>query len=750
MKKSILIFLSSLLFTLTISAQIAFVENPNLAFLDDSSYLRGISWVDVDGDNDLDVTVTGAGGTFPDFVNVTSVFINQGNDVFENTGLVQSTQKNPFGHGWADVENDGDLDLYIGATWNNTGINELWVNENGTAFNQVANSGATPNTALPYEGSVSWGDFDNDGLVDLYLARWNNAANIFYKNNGNLNFSPITSGAITTDAAWTSAGLWGDFDNDLDLDLYAVNYQIGSSPGANFLYENNGNGTFTKLTGAGAVITDAQNSRSANWVDANNDGLLDLFVANQSDVDKLYLNQGNGVFASQNVSGAVTSWSSNWGDYDNDGDQDLFTMGFFGTDSRFYKNDGAGNLIDVTNDFPNIFPLETNGSNSNGVAFVDYDLDGWPDLHLTQPNTSSDRFFKNLGDGCGAWLEMELIGTVSNTAAIGATVRAKAIINGSPVWQMRQVSAQTSKPNTNPLWQHFGFADAEVVDSLLVEWPSGIECVFENVPLNQLVEIEEGCQITFITGLGNAGDDTLIEWCDGQSPPDLFPLLNGSPDVGGQWMDSQFEPVDVAPFQPGMDTSVLFYLQSYGACADTAEVTVIISPSPMLSFSPDTTVEQGSEVQLNASGATTYLWQPSDSLSCADCPNPVFHADTSTVFTVYAATSANCVDSAQVAVEVAAPEPDFGFEFPTVFTPNGDGVNDVFNAISQEDIFEKHHLRVFNRWGELVFESNADRQTWNGEHENEPAASDVYIYHFDFRLTNGKVGTEKGDVTLLR
>ena len=210
----------------------------DLPFYDEEGYLRGLSWVDVDGDNDLDLTRSGAVG-FPG-VNVTGIFLNNGNDQFENTGLISSSQDNPFGHSWADFDNDGDPDLYIGATWNSGGINELWLNENGTSFQQITNSGATPNVAQPYEGSVSWSDYDLDGDVDLYLAKWNNSANVLYINNGDGTFTASNSGNIVTDAAWTSAGLWGDYNNDMLPDLYVVNYQIGSDPAPNILYRNNG------------------------------------------------------------------------------------------------------------------------------------------------------------------------------------------------------------------------------------------------------------------------------------------------------------------------------------------------------------------------------------------------------------------------------------------------------------------------------------------------------------------------------
>lgn len=741
-----------LLMVRALSAQVTFQDVPSAAFLDAQAYLRGISWVDVDGDFDLDVCVTGAGGSFPNFVNTSAIFINQGNGNFANTGLLNSVQKDPFGHGWADIDNDGDLDLYIAATWNNSGVNELWLNNGGASLTQVTTSGATPGTPLPFEGSVAWGDYDNDGFVDLYLARWNDAPNRLYHNNGNGTFTQANiPGGITSDAAWTSAGLWGDYDNDNDLDLYVVNYQIGpTDPGHNDLFKNLGNGQFMKVTGAGGVITDQQNSRTANWVDANNDGRLDLFVAVQFGPDKLYLNNGDGSFSSQDIGGAnETSWTSNWGDYDNDGDQDLITIGFFGTDSKFWQNDGAGNLTDISAQFPGIFPTALSGSQDNSIIFVDYDLDGWLDLHLAQPDLLPDHLYHNLGDGgCKHWLELAFKGVESNRAGIGVTVRAKAVVNGVPFWQMRQVSAQTSKPGQNPLWQHFGLADAAVVDSLVVQWPSGKTCVLTHVAANQFVEIEEGCGMQVIVAPpASAGGDTTIEWCGRDTIYDLLSELSGSADSGGKWILSDGMPVPM-PFVPEDLTNLLYYVQTNGACSDTALLTIIQRPLPFVHAEKDTTVEKGAAVPLLATGASAYSWQPFGQLDCSECANPIFTADTTTTFTVTGTNEFGCTYSDQVTVTVRT---DTDFDLPNAFTPDGDGTNDVFKPIYEGNLFEVFHLQVYNRWGASVFETLDPAKGWDGRNESaDPAPSDVYVYVATYRLATGAVGERKGDVTLLR
>ncbi len=527
-----------ILFSPLLCAQIEF-EPQNFPFLDDSSYLRGVSWVDVDNDYDLDVFVSGSGGTFPDIVNTTNLFLNEGNNVFLPSGYIISSQNNPFAHAWADIENDGDLDVYIAATWNSNGINELWLNEDGTGFTLTPNTGATPSVPQPYEGTVSWGDFDNDGFVDLILARWNDGANRLYHNEGDGTFNLVNSSPVTTDVAWTSACIWGDYDNDRDLDLFVANYQNGATdPGINKLYQNDGNGNFTEVTNAGDIITDAANTRSANWIDANNDGFLDLFAANQAaagdGTDKLYLNNGDGTFTSQNIGANTTTWAANWGDFDNDGDLDLFTCGFWGNENRLWQNDGEANFTDVSSQYDGqIFPLPTSGSLSNGAIFVDYDNDGWLDLHLTKPANLEDYFFRNKGADCIAWLKIACKGAESNRAGIGAKVRVKTEINGQPNWQVRHVSSQNSKTGQNPLWLHFGLSDALLIDSLIVEWPSGKDCIFTDVDINQFIELEEGnCSSNvIISPLSGIGKNISISLCNFEQDTLLASLTS----PGGNW-----------------------------------------------------------------------------------------------------------------------------------------------------------------------------------------------------------------------
>ncbi|MGH7450786.1 MAG: FG-GAP-like repeat-containing protein, partial [bacterium] len=239
---------------------------------------------------------------------------------------------------------------------------------------------------------------------------------------------------------------WIDYDNDGDLDAYLTNY--GSSQTtrglANNLYRND-KGVFTRMTGAqvGSIVTDVDASLGQNWSDYDNDGDLDVLVTKENFfTSRYYRNNGDGTFAGVNMgdltSGTIRHSGATAGDYDNDGDLDLYLTGAL-TAKALYRND------------------------------------------LTNGNS---------------WINVRCAGMMSNRAAIGAKVRAKAIIGDKAVWQMREISSQNSFNGHNMLNAHFGFGNATLIDSLKVEWPSGNVDFASNVPVNRFITITEGSGIT--------------------------------------------------------------------------------------------------------------------------------------------------------------------------------------------------------------------------------------------------------------
>ena len=245
----------------------------------------------------------------------------------------------------------------------------------------VVSTGRTPVAA--------WGDFNNDGFIDLIASPYN-GSNLLYTNNGNGTFTRITTGAVVADSGNSFGCAWGDYDNDGALDLF-VSVNIGSD----WLYHNNGNGTFTKIT-MGAIVTSGGNGNNCVWGDYDNDGYIDLFVANSDQNDFLYHNNGNGTFT-RTTNNAIAlklgnSQGASWGDYDNDGLLDLF-VSRVNQPNLLYRNLGNGNFVAITNGL-----IVNESTASQGVSWGDYDNDGNLDLFVANPNARNFLYHNN-GDG---------------------------------------------------------------------------------------------------------------------------------------------------------------------------------------------------------------------------------------------------------------------------------------------------------------------------------------------------------------
>ena len=153
-------------------------------------------------------------------------------------------------------------------------------------FTEVAESAGVADTGTGR--GTAWGDYDNDGYLDLYLAN-KDEANRLYENQRDGTFAEVASTAGVDDSGLGHGASWGDFDNDGDLDLYLANWRT------NRLYKNGGDGTFTE-TGADDWVNNFRESHGASWGDYNNDGHLDLYVINTAAVNRLYRNNGDETF----------------------------------------------------------------------------------------------------------------------------------------------------------------------------------------------------------------------------------------------------------------------------------------------------------------------------------------------------------------------------------------------------------------------------------------------------------------------
>lgn len=449
---------------------------------------RSVNWIDVNNDNKIDCFISNG----PNVGQNNALYINTGVGTFSlvTTDSLTLDNKPSDGATFSDVDNDGDIDAFV-VNWYN--VNNLFYLNNGNGNFKKIDSQILSND-LGYSETAAWGDYDKDGLVDLYVT--NSAGikkNYLYHNNGNANFTKITAGDLVNDAFFSRSMNWVDIDNDSDLDVFVTNENNQNE----IIYRNDGAGNFTKLTD-GPLLSDGGNTNSSSWADIDNDGDLDVFLANDLSYNGLFKNNGNfnfiKIISDTVVKTPARSFSSAWSDIDNDGDLDLFVTNSFANGSKlvnyFYLNDGNGNFSRNTTD-----AITKDSAWSYGCAFGDYDNDGFEDLAVATCRFNGvdyANFLYHNNTNSNHWITVKLIGIISNKSAIGAKVKIKSLINNRPVWQMREVSSQSSYCGQNDLRVHFGLGNGVCVDSLKIEWPLGLTETYVNITSNQFLTYYEG------------------------------------------------------------------------------------------------------------------------------------------------------------------------------------------------------------------------------------------------------------------
>jgi len=490
-----------------------------------------------------------------------------------------------------DYNNDGLLDVFF---TNGADIpslekkdpnywNRLFKNNGDGTFTDVTEKAGVQGSG--YSMGVAAGDYDNDGFVDLYITGLNR--NQLLHNNGDGTFTDVTAKAgvqgmvPNIGKAWSVGAGWFDYNNDGLLDLFVTNYlnynisnaKLCAQEGLpaycspvdflgtpNILYRNNGDGTFTDVSQQSGISKYVGKGMGMAVADYDNDGFMDVFVANDTFENYLFHNKGDGTFTNTALAAGVAynafgnpiaGMAADFRDIDNDGKPDIFETAMFGEGFPLYKNLGSGQFQEVT--AASGLAALTSRSTAWGLGAFDFDNDGWKDLFTTnsdildnsmrlahRPYPLPNRVFRNSGNlkfddvssGAGAsfqasaphrgaafgdlnndgkidvvvnvlngppeiwmnrseshnhWILLKLVGVKSNRDGLGTKVK----ITTSQGSQYNEATTAVGYNSSSDKRVHFGLGTASTVDSIELTWPSGIKQVVKGVKADQVLTVTE-------------------------------------------------------------------------------------------------------------------------------------------------------------------------------------------------------------------------------------------------------------------
>ena len=488
----------------------------------------GVAWIDYDNDGFPDLYfVNGAPGT------ANALYHNNRDgtftDVTRQAGVAgDGAGKGAYKTGVAvgDYDNNGYLDLYVTAF----GPNILYRNNGDGTFTDVTSAAGVAGGPAEWSTSTGFLDFDRDGNLDLYVVNYldyrlndnpycglrkdgyrmyclptlfDGTPDRLFHNNGDGTFSDVSRQAGIANPAGKGLGITlCDFDRDGDTDIYIANDMV-----RNFLYRNNGDGTFQDVAYGAGVGFDMSGKPQAGMgtdcADYNGDGLPDIFVTNfAEELNTLYENRGDGIFEDVTTKAGLASgyvplgFGTKMFDFDNDGDLDLYVTNGHVIDNiklyqpshtyaqkdLLYENVG-GRFKDVSRQSGPALQTERVG---RGLAVADFDNDGHLDVVISSVG-QRPVLLRNQGVQAGNWVVISAKGRKSNRFGLGATVK----LETSEGVQVREINNVASYLSSNDIRLHFGLGKAKTIQRIEVLWPSGIKQILKDVAVNQILVIEE-------------------------------------------------------------------------------------------------------------------------------------------------------------------------------------------------------------------------------------------------------------------
>jgi enediyne biosynthesis protein E4 len=465
------------------AAQFVDVTPPNLA---DAGRAWGVVFTDFDGDGEPDIYFQNT-----DIAPSRLLLHDTGDTFVDAPALPIPWALDPS---VADYDEDGDLDLYLsfpGST------NKLLRNDGAGTFSLATFAPLDDGGQSRCSG---WADYDLDGDLDVYLANILAGENKLLRNDGRVEFTDVTTAAISNPNP-TEGTAWGDYDNDGDPDLFVQ----GPWSNPNQLLRNDGAAGFTDVA-SGILLGTSKSGRGAAWADYDNDGDLDLFLANEyTNQSQLLRNDGADSFV--DVSGGVLdqggqAFGCGWADYDNDGWLDLY-VAMYGEPilkpNKLFHNEGDGTFTDVA------VPGMTDSSQTLAAAWADYDGDGDLDLYCADYEMPNRLYRNDLANG-NHWLHVDLVGATSNTFGVGARITLQA----GGMQQIREVGGDMGYMSRGSLTAEFGLGAATTVDALTVRWPTGAMQVVPVAAVDQRITVTETSPATGAPAIADAGGPRFL------------------------------------------------------------------------------------------------------------------------------------------------------------------------------------------------------------------------------------------------
>ena len=462
-------------------------------YLDDvgiAGQCQGAAFADLDGDTDPDLVLIGS------VDGVVNVYENDGFGTFTlrvDTGMPALLKASSVTA--VDYDADGDLDVFITQfdIQNGAHRSALMRSDGDFVFTDVTIEAGL--TGYGASTGATWGDYDNDGFLDLYVPNYSYSGaptnNLLYRNLGDGTFVQLGEALGVDDPGGMSfQASFIDYDLDGDVDLYSVNDRggVGQMLG-NRLWRNLGDGTFEDVSvesGTDAHIF----SMGLAFGDLDRNGWPDLYVSNIIG-NPLFMNLDGAGFEERSIDYHVTSGSVGWGvmffDADNDGWLDLYVCntslyGYEQPADRLYMCGPEPPCVDVAAESGVMVDTE-----SYGVASADIDNDGDLDFLVTRPDLPVLLYINHTNENASNWLKVALRGSGPNSAAIGATIR----LEDDAGWQQRALLAGTSYKSQHEMTQHFGLGETTLVRQVRVLWPGGAESCISNVESNQTLVIDQ-------------------------------------------------------------------------------------------------------------------------------------------------------------------------------------------------------------------------------------------------------------------